>query len=131
MSATQFEKSIGRLAREAAVDIGDIVSKEVKLGQAEITDNIENAINGVVEIVIGAAILIPALTLALLAAAYGLATIEGVSQWAGALIVAVIAGLGGYALLMAGRRNIGPKQLFPQRMVRSIRRDADAVKEAV
>ncbi len=125
------DKHLTQLARDAAADISSIAEKEVRLARIEMQENIREAVNGVTEMISSLAILIPAVTIALAACGFGLATIDGVSTWGGLAIVAGVAAIAGFALLGAGKGSLKPGALFPTKTATNLRRDAKTVKEAV
>lgn len=129
--ATARERSVGDLARDAANDVTAIARNEIRLANAEISENLKSAANGVTEMLYGLAFLIPALTMALIAAGYGLATVDGVPEWGAFLIVAGVALLIGVGFLLAGRGDLRPRNIFPKKSARNLKRDARTLKEAV
>lgn len=128
MSHTAFDKSLGQLARDALADLGSIVSKEVRLGRAEVSEKVDRVASGVSGIAGGAALMIPGVTLILFAGANVLATVDGLSLWSAMLIVGAVAALGGYLILKTGQRNVAPRHLAPTKVVDNIKADAAAVK---
>jgi drug/metabolite transporter (DMT)-like permease len=126
-----YDRSIAQLARDAIADLGSIVSKEVRLGRAEVSEKVDRISSGLAGIAFGAALLIPGLTLILFAAANVLATIDGLTLWAAMLIVGVVATLLGYVMLSTGKRNVDPSKLAPKKTIRNVAKDAAAVKEAL
>lgn len=129
--ATTRERSVGDLARDAANDVSAIARHEVRLANAEISENLKSAVNGVTEMLYGLAFLIPALTMALIAAGYGLATVDGIPNWGAFLIVAGVAFIVGVGFMLAGRGDLRPRNLFPRKSARNLKRDARTLKEAV
>lgn len=128
MSQTAFDRSIGALARDALSDLGAIISKEVRLGRAEVAEKVDRVADGISGIALGAALLIPGVTLVLFGAANGLATIDGVPLWAATLGVGVASLIVGYILYASGRSNIRPGALAPSKTVANVKADAAAVK---
>lgn len=123
------DKPIGSLLQDAAGDIADIVRKEAKLAQVEIRDNLHQALGGAVKVLLGAVILIPALTLALLALAYGLDDYDVVPRWAAALIAALVGAVIGAVLLSMGKKALEPTSLAPTRTLENLKQDAQLIKE--
>lgn len=131
MSQTTFDKSIGQLARDAVADLGSIVSKEVRLGRAEVADKVDRVASGISGIVYGAALLIPGITLILFGGANALASVAGVSLWVSMLAIGGASALIGYLLYRSGRSAISPAKLAPTKTVANLKRDAAAVKESL
>ncbi len=126
----QEEKNIGQLARDTASDLTSIAGKEIRLASVELQENMTRAVKGFGETLAGAAILIPAATVGLIAIGFGLGTIDGLADWVAFLIVAAIAGLGGYLMMKAGKDALDLSKLFPTKTAENLRRDAQTVKEA-
>lgn len=128
---TTQEKPVGSLLQDAAGDISSIVSNEVRLAKAEIRENLHRAVGGAVSALMGAVVLIPALTLLLFALAFGLAELELVPLWAGALIAAVVGAVIGAILLGRAKAALKPEALAPTRTVDNLKQDKQMVKEQV
>lgn len=125
------DKPLGSLLQDAAGDIADIVRKEAKLAQTEIRDNLRHALAGAVKALLGAVVLIPALTVALLALAWGLDDYDVVPRWAAALIAALVGGLIGAILLSMGNKALEAGSLAPTRTMDNLKQDAQLIKEQV
>lgn len=128
--ATQ-DKPIGALLQDAAGDISSIVRNEARLAQTEIKDNLHRATTGAISALLGAVVLIPALTLLLLALAYALDDYDVVPRWAAALIAAVVGAVIGAVLLARAKSALKPGALAPTRTAESLKQDAQLVKEQV
>lgn len=126
---TAQDKPLGSLLQDAAGDIADIVRKEAKLAQIEIKDNLHQALGGAIKVLLGAVILIPALTLALLALAYGLDDYDVVPRWAAALIAALVGAVIGAILLSMGKKALEPGSIAPTRTIDNLKQDAQLIKE--
>lgn len=123
------DKPIGALLNDAAGTIADIVRKEARLAQAEIGDNLHRALGGAVKVVLGAVILIPALTMALLALAWSLADHDVVPRWAAALIAAAVGAVVGAVLLSMGKKALEPSSMAPSRTIENLKQDAQIMKD--
>lgn len=128
--ATQ-DKPIGALLQDAAGDISSIVRNEARLAQTEIKDNLHRATTGAISALLGAVVLIPALTLLLLALTYALDDYDVVPRWAAALIAAVVGAVIGAVLLARAKSALKPGALAPTRTAESLKQDAQLVKEQV
>ena len=124
------EKPITALLQDAAGDIAGIVRNEARLAQAEVKENLRDAMGGVIKLVIGAAVMIPAVTMLLLSLAWLLAENGVFPLWGSALAVAVLGGIVGAVLLNVGRKALDPGAIAPTRTMDNLSRDVRAVKEA-
>jgi uncharacterized membrane protein YqjE len=125
------DKPIGSLLQDAAGDIGSIVRNEARLAQAEIKDNLHRAMAGAMSALLGAVVLIPALTLLLFSLAYALDDYDVVPRWAAALIAAAVGAIIGAILLGRAKAALKPSALAPSRTADSLKQDAQLVKEQV
>lgn len=124
------EKNVVRLARDAVDDLSQIARDEMALARIEMNENVKDAIRGLQSLVISIAVLIPALTMALAAAGFALAQIDGIDLWGGFAIVSVLAAVIGVVMVQAGASALKPKNIAPRRTGKNLRRDARALKEA-
>lgn len=125
------DKPIGSLLQDAAGDIASIVRNEARLAQTEIKDNLNQAVTGALSALLGAVVLIPALTLLLLALAYALDDYDVVPRWAAALIAAAVGGVIGAILLARAKSALKPSALAPTRTAENLKQDARLAKEQV
>jgi hypothetical protein len=113
------------LAREAS----RLFLQEVALAKAELAAKLGQAGTGVVEIAAGGLVLYAGFLALLAAATLGLARV--LPDWAAALVVGGVVVLIGAALLLKGKRDLGPRRLLPDRTLRSLREDARWARERV
>jgi len=125
------DKPIGSLLQDAASDIASIVRNEARLAQAEVKDSLHRAVAGALSALLGAVVLIPALTLLLFALAFALDDYDVVPRWAAALIAALVGAVIGAILLARAKAALKPEALAPTRTVDSLKQDAQLVKEQV
>jgi uncharacterized membrane protein YqjE len=123
------DKPISSLLQDAATDVASIVKNEARLAQTEIKDNLHQAVNGAIAALLGAVVLIPALTLALLALAYALDDYDVVPRWVAALIAAGVGAIIGAILLARAKSALKPAALAPTRTAGNLKRDAQLIKE--
>lgn len=104
--------------------------KEMELAKAEMSEKASQATSGLIKMVLGAVLMIPALVVLL----------QGIVAWFdawgleprwGFLIVGVVAALIGYALLQSGLNSTKPANLTPRRTAHQLQRDADVAKDQV
>lgn len=118
------EPTIGELFRSLLTDVGQLVRSEVKLVYAEVRRNVARATRPLAFIAIGAVFIFGAF-LALLGAFVGwLAPVVGAGN--AALIVAVVVGGTGTALLFAGQKRLEHISLVPTRTISPARPSAPA-----
>ena len=125
----QTDRSIPELTKDVAFHLGDMFRNELKLARTEATDSVRSLSGGLGLITAGAAVGVSALTLALLAAAYGLAEI--MPLWGAAAIVAVTAAIIALILISAGKAALKPKKLSLPRTREQVSRDLKTISERV
>ena len=120
----------GSLLSEVVVGLGRLVRGELMLARAEAAEGLRTAAGGLVKIGLAAIFGLVGLNVLAGAAVAGLAA-AGLGPTAAALIVGVI--LCGLALVLAlvGRAALRLRGLWPDRALRGLRRDAEAVRAAV
>lgn len=106
-----------------------LVRKEGQLARAEISDKVNRALTGLVLVVIGAVLLIPALVILLQAGMAALVQ-NGMSPALASLIVGGIALIIGIILALVGRSLMKPKALVPDRTIDQLQRDAAVARHA-
>ncbi|MDX5351171.1 MAG: phage holin family protein [Paracoccaceae bacterium] len=118
------------LVSEVVVGLGRLVRGELMLARAEAAEGLRTAAGGLVKIGLAAIFGLVGLNVLAGAAVAGLAA-AGLGPTAAALIVGVI--LCGLALVLAlvGRAALRLRGLWPDRALRGLRRDAEAVRAAV
>ena len=104
-----------------------LLRQESKLARAEISENLNRALTGVVMAVAAAVLLIPALVILLMAAVFGLEAAGLASYWA-ALIVGGVAVLVGVLLLLIGLNRLKAKNLIPSKTIHQLQEDAALAK---
>jgi hypothetical protein len=122
-------RTIPEVISAVAGDLANLVRKESELVRTELTEKISLAAKAGVSISIGAALLLGAFLCLLAAIVLALAHIMD-PGWA-ALLVAIVAGLGGYTLVRGAAKSVQPAALAPDRATRQIQKDAQLVKEQV
>lgn len=124
------DRNLAQLARDTASDLAAVASKEVRLATVEMQQNLAQAGKGFSEAALGAALMIPAATVALIGVAFALATIDGLADWAALIIVAVVAAIAGAIMMKAGKNALDLTRLAPRKTFENLRRDANALKDA-
>lgn len=124
------ENSISVLLKDVLRDVTTLVQKEIRLGRAELALGMEDARAGLLQVVLGLAFAIPAITL--LAAAGAVALTEtgislGMALALAGGFLAVLAGL----MFLAARKNVASKNAQMRETTENIEKDAKAVKDAL
>lgn len=125
----QTERSIPELTKDMAFHLGDMFRNELKLARVEATEGAKSLSGAVGMFAAGAVVGASALTLALLAVAYGLA--EAMPMWAAAAIVAILAGIAAFLLVKAGQTALKAKDLSLARTREQVSRDIKTISERV
>lgn len=118
------------LVSEVVVGLGRLVRGELMLARAEAAEGLRTATGGLVKIGLAAIVGLVGLNVLAGAAVAGLAA-AGLGPALAAVIVGVV--LCGLALVLAlvGRAALRLRGLWPDRAMRGLRRDAEAVRAAV
>ena len=110
------------LIRQLIDELSALFRHEVALVRAEIKESLQATTSGLLQVAIGAVILLIALLAAVAAAVLVLALI--VPAWLAALAVAVVVAAVGYTIIRGGRRKLDASSLKPTRAPQSLRKDA-------
>ncbi|MFN3353788.1 MAG: phage holin family protein [Brevundimonas sp.] len=123
------DKPIGSLLQDAAGDVAAIVRNEARLAQTEIKDSLHKAVGGAVSGLLGAVVLIPAITLLLFSLAFALDEYDVTPLWVGALIAAALGAVIGAVLLSRAKSALKAEALAPTRTAENLKQDARLMKE--
>jgi hypothetical protein len=104
-----------------------LLRQESRLARAEISENLNRALTGVVMAVAAAVLLIPALVILLLAGVYGLEAAGFAPYWS-ALIVGGAAVVVGAVLMLIGINRLKAKNLIPSKTIHQLQEDAALAK---
>lgn len=126
---TQDTRSIPELTKDVAFHLGDMLRNELKLARAEATEGVKSMGGGVGQIAAGAVVGVSALTLGLLAVAFGLS--EVMPMWAATAIVAIVTAIAAWGLVTAGQKALANKDLTLPKTREQVARDVQAIKEQV
>lgn len=126
---TQDERSIPEMTRDVATHLADMFRNELRLARVETADGVKSLSGGAAMILAGTVIGVPALTIAMLAAVYGLS--EVLPMWGAAAVVAAL-GLGLAAvLLLSGKAAFKANELSLPRTREQLKQDIDNISEHV
>ena len=130
MAQIDQDRSLIQLVADVVNDIAALFQTEMRLVRTEINEKVSQLAGGSSFVGIGAVALIAALILLLQAIVKWLA-IAGLPEEWGLLLVAIVVGIGGFALLMKGINSIKTTTLLPDRTLHQVRADLATVKEHV
>lgn len=128
-SAPPPDRSITSLLADLAASMTALVSKEVELAKAELAERVNAAGRGIGQMLIGGAILFCGLLLLLASATLGLSQV--MAPWMAALVIGVVVGLIGLALLLAGKAKLRPVMDPPRRTMANLRADVREVADTL
>lgn len=125
-----FGRSLPELFTDTINQMTTLFRKEAQLARTEMSEKVGQAIGGLVMIVAGAVLLIPALVVLLGAAVDALAETGMEVYWA-ALIVGGGALLIGIILALVGVNRLKVENLAPNRTMHQLQRDAAVARDQV
>lgn len=128
--SSQTNRSIPELFSDAVGQLGKLIGNEFELARAELSEKASQAGRAVTLMGAGAVILIPALTLLLLAASAALIR-SGFSDPIAYLLTGVGAALVSAALIATGLSRLSGDALKPSVTLDQVQRDKVAAKEMV
>jgi formate hydrogenlyase subunit 3/multisubunit Na+/H+ antiporter MnhD subunit len=112
-------------------DSATLIRKEAELAKTEIAEKMAEAGTGIASMAVGGVICFAGFLLVLFAAVgvLAMALPEEHAPWLAPLIVGVVVLAAGGMLLLIGRNKLRNGNFKPSRTTRSVRRDAEVVKE--
>ena len=125
VNTTDIADNVRAFARDSV----ELVRKEVQLAKMETSEKIDQLAKGIVALLIGALLMVVALSFLAAALADLLGELLG-SEGLGELIVGVVVAVVGIALLLRGKNNLKPENLKPSRTLRTTERGYEKLKEA-
>lgn len=130
MNQPQAERPLGELFGDLSSQISRLVRDEVRLARAEMSEKARNAGRGAIFAGMGAALAYAGLLALVAALIIGLGQL-GVPWWLSALLVGAVVVGAGYLLVQRGVAAMKPKELTPDRTIRSLADDGRWAKEQV
>lgn len=125
------ERSLPDLVGGLLGQVSTLLRQEVQLARAEVGEKAGRAATAILPLGAGAALLMAALVVLLLAAVSGLVRYADLAQGWAQLVVALAAALLGYLLVRAGTAQLSTSNLMPERTAEQLSRDARMAKEQV
>lgn len=119
-------EGIRTLMSEVIGSLGRLVRGELMLAKAEATEGVKHAVGGLVKIAIAAIVALVGLNVLAGAAVAALAATGIGPAWA-SLIVGIALCVLALILVLAGRSALQLRGIWPDRALRGVRRDAEAV----
>ena len=127
MQPMKQERSLGELFSELAGETSTLVRQEVALAKAELTQKAAYVGRNVGLLVVGGAFVFAAFLALMAAAVIGLS--NAMPSWAAALVVGVVVGIVGGALVFKAAYALKETDVTPRQTVETLKEDAQWVKE--
>jgi uncharacterized membrane protein YqjE len=125
MSATSFVDNVKSLTRDTA----DLVTAEIRLARAEMSEKIDQAQSGLIAILAG--LLISFVAVMVLVQALVVALANFMPAEIAALAVGGSLLMVGLIVLNTGTRHLKPENMAPKRTIRAARKAGERVREAL
>lgn len=123
---TETDTSVGGLLRQLTHEVPSLITKELALAKAELTESIRATKAGAGSVATGGAVLLGGFIILLMSAVYGLSNI--MEPWLAALIVGVVVVVIGMVMVSAGKKKFQASSFKPERTIHSMNKDKEAVK---
>ena len=128
--AHNYQRSVPEIVSDVLNQGTRLFRKEVQLARTEVTEKVGQAISGIVMVLVGAVLLIPALVILLLAGVTAMIDAGMEAHWA-SLIMGGATLLVGIVVAMVGMNRLKAGNLAPTRTIEQLQRDAEVAKEQV
>jgi hypothetical protein len=128
MSLSNDDRSIPALFGDAIEQLGKLVSNEVQLARAEISEKVAQAGMGVAYVAAAGVMMIPVLVVLLITLALWLIQ-TGMSPVVSHLIAAAVGAVVSLILGVVGLNHLKPEKLTPTVTIQQVERDMAAAKE--
>jgi len=126
---TYPDQSFTSLLKELIGELGQLIRQELRLAQAEASEKVSQAQNGVIALIVGLLFAFSALLILLQAVVVALATV--MPAWLASVIVGVVVAVIAFILVRQGQSNLKPVNLVPERTLNAMRSDRDMVMRKV
>ncbi|HYX86624.1 MAG TPA: phage holin family protein [Gaiellales bacterium] len=122
------DRSMGELTKQLSQDVSELVRRELKLAKTEASAKARKVVSGAV--MIGAGVVLALVMVGAVVAAAVMALDIALPDWLSAIIVALVAGIGGGLLALAGMRSIRrATPPVPRETIESVKEDVAWTKE--
>jgi hypothetical protein len=122
---TYPDQSFTSLLKELIGELGQLIRQELRLAQAEASEKVSQAQNGVIALIVGLLFAFSALLILLQAVVVALATV--MPAWLASVIVGLVVAVIAFILVRQGQSNLNPVNLVPERTLNAMRSDRDMV----
>lgn len=126
---TAQERPLGDLFQELSQDVRNLVSLEVDLAKAEVSEKAGQAGKAAGFVALGGFVVYAGFLAIIFAVIAALASF--IPLWLSALIVGVVVALIGYAVVRKGMNDLKPDKLAPRRTMQSIKENKEWVQDQV
>ena len=123
---SQSDSSVGGLLRQLTHEVPSLITKELALAKAELSESLRATKAGAASVASGGAVLMGGFIMLLLAAVYGLS--EVMEPWLAALIVGAVVTVIGLIMVSAGKKKFEASSFKPERTIHSMNKDKEAVR---
>lgn len=120
------DTSVGGLLRQLTHEVPSLITKELALAKAEVSESLRATKAGAASVATGGAVLLGGFIMLLLSAVYGLSTV--VAPWLAALIVGAVVVVVGLIMVSAGKKKFEASSFKPERTIHAVHKDKEAVK---
>jgi len=121
---TMANASIGDLLSGLVHDLGQLVRQELRLAQAEVSEKLQQAQNGIYAVTTGLLVAFCALLILLQAVVIALSNV--MPAWLASVAVGGVLALVALLLIRQGRKNLQARNLIPQRTLRAARSSSES-----
>lgn len=129
--ANNYNRSVPDIIADVLQQLTSLFRKEMQLARTEVSEKVGQAIGGIVMVLIGAVMLIPALVILLQAIAAAITELGGLeSYWASAIVGGATLAIG-VVLALIGVNRLKAENLTPKRTLEQFQRDAAVAREQV
>ncbi|KJH83002.1 phage holin family protein [Pseudomonas sp. KSR10] len=123
---TESDSSVGGLLRQLTHEVPSLITKELALAKAELSESIRATKAGAASVATGGAVLLGGFIVLLMSAVYGLSKV--MEPWLAALIVGGVVVVIGLIMVSAGKKKFEASSFKPERTIHSVNKDKEAVK---
>ncbi|MEL7558184.1 phage holin family protein [Stutzerimonas chloritidismutans] len=120
------DTSVGGLLRQLTHEVPSLITKELALAKAEMSESIRATKAGAGSVATGGAVLLGGFIVLLMSAVFALSNV--VEPWLAALIVGAVVVVIGMIMVSSGKKKFQASSFKPERTIHSVNKDKEAVK---
>lgn len=120
------DTSVGGLLRQLTHEVPSLITKELALAKAEMSESIRATKAGAGSVATGGAVLLGGFIVLLMSAVFALSNV--VEPWLAALIVGAVVVVIGMIMVSSGKKKFQASSFKPDRTIHSVNKDKEAVK---